>query len=261
MNPGTAIVRRLLRKFDEVELVRKVLLERGVMIDVGAHFGSSALPFVKAGWNVHAFEPDPVNRYRLQDAMSEFNNATIIPAAVSNTSGRMMLYRSEVSTGISSLTSFHESHNPAAEVEVTTLTEYVKATELTGIDFLKIDSEGYDLFVLQGVPWDKLKPKVVVCEFENRKTVPLGYEYQDLAEFLVNKEYDVLVSEWYPIVEYGGNHRWRRLHRYPYRLADNDAWGNLIAVPSHLRPTVERWASLAAARNAVRSVLERFVVN
>ncbi|MCB0069545.1 MAG: DUF115 domain-containing protein, partial [Caldilineaceae bacterium] len=37
------------------------------------------------------------------------------------------------------------------------------------------------------------------------------------------------VSEWWPIIRYGISHDWRRLFRFPGKLAEDDAWGNFIA--------------------------------
>ena len=40
----------------------------------------------------------------------------------------------------------------------------------------------------------------------------------------------MIVSEWYPIKEYGEVHRWRRFIQAPYELNTSKAWGNIIAV-------------------------------
>ena len=37
------------------------------------------------------------------------------------------------------------------------------------------------------------------------------------------------MSEWYPIIRYGVQHRWRCFQEYPCSLRDMRAWGNLIA--------------------------------
>lgn len=49
---------------DETKLVFKVLQakrKKGVMIDVGAHFGGALAPFALCGWKIYAFEPDAGN--------------------------------------------------------------------------------------------------------------------------------------------------------------------------------------------------------
>jgi len=219
---------------DEVALAYHVLRRRPgarLMIDVGAHFGGSLKRFARDGWRVHAFEPDPINREKLEDACGELEGVSIDPRAVSNqVEMEVCLYRSDVSSGISGLSSFHPSHEAAGTVSSTTLERFCEERGIDGIDFLKVDTEGYDLFVLQGIAWERIRPRFIVCEFEDRKTLPLGYSFHDLARYLVERGYRVTVSEWHPIVEYGGSHRWRRFRRYPCELEDRDGWGNLMAV-------------------------------
>jgi len=83
---------------------------------------------------------------------------------------------------------------------------------------------------VQGFPWGLgVRPKVIECEFEDAKTIKLGYSFHDLAQFLIEKNYKVWVSEWHPILRYGIRHDWRKLERYPCEFGGKDAWGNLLA--------------------------------
>jgi FkbM family methyltransferase len=221
-------------EFDEVDLVYGLLQSypcSKVMIDVGAHHGGSLLQFAEDDWLVFAFEPDPKNRQILAYLSNGYPKVKIDQRAVTNKDDTSLaFYTSDVSTGISSLSSFHSSHKESNLVDSVTLASYIKENSIDKVGFLKIDTEGHDFFVLQGFPWDALAPEVIVCEFEDRKTKPLGYEVHQMAQYLREKGYEILVSEWYPIVEYGGNHKWRKVMGYPCELADSNAWGNLIAV-------------------------------
>jgi len=128
--PAKRLARRLLgpRSMSEVDIVYRCFRrdERGaVMIDVGAHYGESLWPFANDGWQVHAFEPDPVNRARLIEACRPLPNVTVVPSAVSDRAGELTLYRSQESSGISTLTAFSRSHEPAGIVDVTTLRTYI----------------------------------------------------------------------------------------------------------------------------------------
>ena len=218
---------------DETNVVYQVMNRNAasrVMLDVGACTGDALASFAKDGWTVYAFEPDPINRGKLVERWGGAPTVRIDPRAVSDRSAsNVPFFRSDVSEGISGLSSFHESHRSAGTVETTTLEVFCRDEQITHVDYLKVDTEGYDLFVLKGVPWPDVAPRVVVCEFEDTKTIPLGYTFDDLAGYLRDLDYHVLVSEWYPIVEYGGPHRWRRFANYPCTLADERAWGNLIA--------------------------------
>jgi FkbM family methyltransferase len=211
----------------------KMVLDGHVMIDVGAHHGSALVPFLNSAWTIFAFEPDEKNRFKLLERLAKHKNKSLVSIdtrCVSNKSQKNVpFYQSEQSTGISGMSAFHESHVEAQRVDTTTLTEFFQDKELPVVDFLKIDTEGHDLFVLQGFPWERTKPVVIECEFEDSKTVPLGYTFHDLARFLVDKGYTVYVSEWHPIIRYGIRHDWNRLVRYPCPLADSKGWGNLLA--------------------------------
>jgi FkbM family methyltransferase len=225
---------------DEISIVLKVLASdigpAFTMIDVGGHFGSSSLRFAERGAKIVAFEPDAANRDRLHQTLDEFPNAVIDARAVSDADGQQLpWYRSPESTGISGLSAFRDTHVQHAVVETVTLGTYCQTHAIDHIDFLKIDTEGYDLMVLQGHNWceDRSRPRVIVCEFEDAKTLPLGYCWNDLAELLRHQGYELLVSEWHPIVRYGIQHRWRCFHEYPCALADARAWGNLVAFREH----------------------------
>lgn len=219
----------------ETDIVHK-LLDRlgycGVMIDVGAHFGSSLAPFARRGWNVYAFEPDSSNRLVLQKHHSDQRNVVISDLAVSDkVMSEVPFFTSEESTGISGLSSFRDSHVASQTVTTTTLTHVLDEQKINMVDFLKIDTEGFDLYVLKGFPWgDVTNPRAIVCEFEDSKTIPLGYSYDEMANYLIEKGYKILVSEWYPIESYGGGHKWDRFFIYPSGKIKTNAWGNLIAI-------------------------------
>lgn len=227
----------------------------GVMVDVGAHYGFSLAPFAEAGWSVHAFEPDPTNRAELMKGPGSRANVTVVPKGVSDELGSLPLYVSPESSGVSSLAPFTDAHQPTATVDITTLASYVAEAGIATIDFLKIDVEGFERNVLRGHDWS-IKPRVMVIEFEDSKTVPLGYSWRDLADEVVGHGYTILVSEWAPIVQYGQAHTWRRFVRYPTALLDDAAWGNFIAVQGDIEP-FERAARVAARKLRIRSQVER----
>ena len=202
----------------------------GIMVDVGAHVGSALPPFLEKGWKIFAFEPDEKNREILEKRYGNQPNVIIDKRAVSDRPAeKVPFYTSKESTGISSLAFFHGTHEKAGDVSVTTLGKFCEEHKIGHIDFLLVDAEGYDLFVLKGLDWSKIKPDIVVCEFEDRKTNTLGYNFHDMATFLQDRGYEVLVSEWHPILRYGIAHDWRRLAKYPCVLDSPNAWGNLIA--------------------------------
>lgn len=220
------------QSFDEVRLIYemfKISNIIGTMIDVGAHRGSSLGLFAADGWNILAFEPDNLNRSYLSRAYGRPSNIIIDSRAVSNEAkSNSPFFGSSVSSGISGLSMFHDSHHQTQTVDITTLADAVMSYRIQKIDFLKIDTEGYDLFVLQGLNFNKLTPSVIVCEFENRKTEPLGYNACELYMYLRDNGYIVTISEWEPISEYGAAHRWAN---FTDDVKDINplGWGNMVA--------------------------------
>ncbi len=222
---------------NEMLAIQSVLLAPGTsgkMVDVGAHKGESCREFARRSWKVLAFEPDDDNRAALEVALGGCDNVSIDVRAVGETTGaEVLFYKSTLSTGISGLHPFHESHTASGHVKVVRLEDAIDEYQFgDSIDFLKVDAEGHDYFVLRSYPWSRSLPRVVLVEFENSKSEPLGYDFDILAQYLVDLGYHVLVSEWFPIERYGGRHKWRGASFYPCPLRDRRAWGNLIASQS-----------------------------
>lgn len=227
-------VNKLRKDFNENLVIFFYLIKRikrGTMLDVGSMNGGAFVPFMLHKYTIHAFEPDPnPAKWEILNKYAERKNVTLYNNAVSDKDDQVLeFYSSDESQGISSLSPFTSNHKPIAKVSTVTLNKFIKEQQLNKINYLKIDTEGYDLFVLKGFPWEKLKADVVLCEFENKKTVPLGYTFEDMGNYLLEQEYEVYFTEWAPIVKYGGNHKFLKLCHYPMKLSDENGWGNFIA--------------------------------
>jgi FkbM family methyltransferase len=199
----------------------------GFMLDVGCHYGEASNPFLEMNWKVIAFEPDKDNLTKI----AAHTNRKIYPYAVADTDGQVVpFYLSNTSSGISSMSAFESAHQLAYTVETISLRTVIAKENIGNIDFLKIDIEGHDYFALRGFPFETHKPEMIMCEFEDNKTISLGYTYKNMADLLVQQGYKVWIAEWYPIVKYGNEQKWRCLNAYPTELVDKNAWGNMIAV-------------------------------
>jgi FkbM family methyltransferase len=183
--------------------------------------------FLDRGWYVVAYEPDPANREQFVRRVGPHPRVQLSAAAVSDKPGKSAsLYTSSVSTGISALAAFHESHEATAAVDVVSLSDDLRARQVQRVDFLKVDIEGFDLLALRGFDWT-YAPRFVLYEFEDRKTLPLGYSLTDSSAYAADRGYHLVYSVWEPIVEYGAHQRWRGLYSAP--PSDVTAcWGNVL---------------------------------
>ncbi len=225
-------------QYDEAKVVADYFAKHprtGVMIDVGAHFGTSFRGYLNQGWRIIAFEPDSTKLEKLKPYLAH-PNLTFYPAAVGNKpSEGVQFYTSPESTGIASLVPFRESHTPSERVSVVTLRDELAKLGIPSIDYLKIDTEGYDHQVLLGHDWNVL-PEVVMCEFDEIKTRPQHFDYHKLGDLLLSHGYIVYCSQWAPLIQYGSGHAWHSIAAYPCELHHADAWGNFIAIRSDAHP-------------------------
>ena len=74
------------------------------------------------------------------------------------------------------------------KVEIVTLTSLLEKLEITQIDFVSVDTEGWEKEVIEGLDLQKYQPKVIVMEnlldisYVNFMNT-LGYEYDNKIEF------------------------------------------------------------------------------
>ena len=223
-------------QYDEAKLIFDYFTARpresGIIVDVGAQFGTSFRPYLQIGWRAIAFEPDSTKWPTLQKYVAN-PLLTLSNKAVGDVPrSDVQFFTSAESTGISSLVAFRDSHVPSEKVTQTTLADELAALHIDSIDYLKIDTEGYDYFVLKGYDW-RVLPEVIMCEFDEVKTRHIGKTNHDLAQLLLRKGYTTWCSAWEPLVKYGSGHMWHSLTPYEsatHQLHNQDAWGNFIAV-------------------------------
>lgn len=225
------------KKFrDELDILFKYFIKvkkqhSGIMFDVGAHLGEVSYNYLRAGFEVYAFEPD-LNKTKIEllNKLKSFKNFYLSHLAASDTSGKELdFYTSDVSTGISSALKFHNSHVLSGKVKTIALRDFIIDNEIKTIDFIKIDTEGYDFFVIKGLGLENIKSTFIICEYENAKSEVLGYKLQDLLNYLQKYGYKIIISEWYPIQRYGKKHNWKRF-LFPPNFPDERSWGNVFAI-------------------------------
>ena len=128
----------------------------GTILDVGAHIGYYTLLFAKrvgADGRVIAFEPSTATYERLVEniSLNEFDNISTVKAAASNSAGTATI---NVAAGNNTgSTSLHfESGAVGTElVDTVAIDDYLARYAIDDVSVVKIDVEGHELQVLEGM--------------------------------------------------------------------------------------------------------------
>lgn len=154
-------------------------IDYGFYVDVGAEdpdSGSVTRFFYERGWRGLNVEPVPAFHERLRQRRPRDLNVAV---AASDEDGRELLLNVVPETGLSSLepsrTVQIDAQMPGARqtmmVRTARLDTLLDWARLPRIDFLKIDVEGHEQIVLDGLDLERYRPKVIVVE----TTEPLIY--------------------------------------------------------------------------------------
>ena len=142
--------------------------KNGFFIDVGCHqplLNNNTYILYQKGWrginiDLDFGAIDMFNFFRKDD--------TNIQAAISNSVGKKNLYFFHNRSAINTLSQTAENKaREIREVKTFTLNDIIENSQFKNkeIDFLSVDVEGTEIEVLQGLDFNKYKPKLVVLEF------------------------------------------------------------------------------------------------
>lgn len=168
-----------------------------VVVDCGAYVGGFSISAAKTSAQVHAFEPERKNFACLARNFRGISNITLNDAGLYSQSGPMVLNISSNSVEHSLIMPDDGKIVEEREIYVVTLNDYVQMNNLNKLDFVKIEAEGVELEVfegLQGLRPSKLAIDVSAerngespaAEFRER-LVPLGYEIRQRAHVMFAK--------------------------------------------------------------------------
>jgi FkbM family methyltransferase len=161
---------------EELDFLRAHTPAGGVFVDIGANAGTYALPLahhVGRSGRVIAVEPHPVMVARLafNRAASASGNVMLIAAAAGDADGELMIETDHENYGASHVYPDAGARGDAVRVPAKRLLSILRDQDLTKIDSLKIDVEGYEDRVLVGFFRDAppaLWPRAIAIEHLSR---------------------------------------------------------------------------------------------
>lgn len=145
--------------------------KRGVAVDVGAHVGTWTINLADRFKKVIAFEPDRVNLSYLCNNIKKANlkNVDIYHAAIGSKEGECKITDGENNSGQSHVTQ-------GKGTPVYALDDVIEEK----IDFLKVDAQGFEFFVLMGARRIISDSRPVICLDWSGHAERYGISYQRL---------------------------------------------------------------------------------
>jgi FkbM family methyltransferase len=161
---------------EELDFLRAHTPKGGVFVDVGSNAGTYALPLahhVGPQGRVIAVEPHPIMVARLafNQAASGSGNVALIAAAAGDADGELMIETDHENYGASHVYPDASARSEAIRVPAMRLLSILRNQDVTKIDSLKIDVEGYEDRVLVGFFRDApatLWPRAIAIEHLSR---------------------------------------------------------------------------------------------
>jgi len=159
--------------------VEKIIRNDDVVVDIGAHIGLHTVHFSKRARLVVALEPEPHNFLLLKKniKINGVKNVIALPIAISNSNGYLDLYIS-ASSGTHTLDLEHGVRLNVKfigkiRVKAISLDTLIKNLKIDKVDIVKIDVEGHENRVLQGMReiLERRLPRVIVVETDRNLTI------------------------------------------------------------------------------------------
>ena len=168
-----------------------------LLVDIGGNRGAYAEEFLKRfpGASVHIFEPSSYNVNILKSLFSSVSGVNVVGAALSDNSGKLILYADRPGSGLGSLSRRRLEHfgiemNEEEEVPVLRFDEYWRqfSSAFPVIDYVKIDVEGHELSVLDGFGDFLEQVKLIQFEF-GACNIDTRTFFQDFWYFFSGKDF------------------------------------------------------------------------
>lgn len=185
------------------------------VFDIGANIGKYATNFselLTTNYTIHCFEPSPKTFEILKSNTKNDPNIKLHCLGMGNEELESTLYSNEVTNTHSSLLQRDMSHwdesynlkNPES-VFITTLDSFCTKNNISFIDFMKIDIEGYEWNFFKGAKQTLDAKKIGMIQFElGVGAVDGKYFFKDIF-YLLNKNYRIYritKNNLYEIVKY-----------------------------------------------------------
>lgn len=176
------------------------------IFDIGANLGQTSKEF-NANLKdclIYAFEPDFNTYGELKSNTKEYKNIKSFNIGFGNAISKMEMYINKVSGGNSLLKISENIGNFATggwtqnvgtqQVDITTLNSFCKEHNISKIDLLKIDTQGYELKIIEGAS------EVILPSFTSIIYIEVLFVELYKQQTYFHEIYDILIQKGYKLV-------------------------------------------------------------
>ncbi|MDC1255764.1 FkbM family methyltransferase [Paracoccaceae bacterium] len=178
-----------------LRLINNKKRKKIVAIDVGGNHGLYADALLQKSQveELLIFEPQAELAKMLIEKYADYGCVSVHNVALSNKTGAMDLYRDKAGSGLASLLNRRLDHfdihlNEKITVKVELLKKYT--VRFNSVDLIKLDVEGHELSVLQGLGNEIHKVKCIQFEFGGAN-LDAKTSFQDFWYFFTKREFDL----------------------------------------------------------------------
>lgn len=201
-------------KLKILKFLKKKNKKFNIFFDIGAHHGESIVFFLKNFEikKIYSFEPSPIN-YRILKKnnlsfRSKFKNSSIFieNLGISDEVERKTLkqFPDSSSSTLNQINPFsiyykkknkilygREDKNFFTRINIKTITlyNYLKKNRINNVDFLKIDTEGYEYKVLLGLKKYISKVRLIMFEHHYDDMIIKNYNFSEINNLLVKNKF------------------------------------------------------------------------
>jgi FkbM family methyltransferase len=163
-----------------------------IVFDVGANCGAASVHFARhyPGATVHAFEPGREARSYLERNVASLPNVCVHPVGLYADDRQARLYRGDGDLGMASVIRREVNLDESEPVELRAGGTWAADRGIDRVDVLKVDVEGCEIEVLEGLAGLLPTVKVLFVEYDSRQARKrLGHLLDETHELYVGKEF------------------------------------------------------------------------
>lgn len=199
------------------DIVRFLLKPDSIFVDIGAYYGYYSLLAYQSQKNIKiiAFEPSKENFDILKKnlLLNKVKDFEIYNIAISNREGISQFNLTEASD----CAGFYKHHLSETRKKINV--QIIPGDKIIGnrlVDFIKIDVEGHEITVLEGL-YETLKNEnlILLIEFNPTLLEAAGHRPEELLEVIKNREFDIYFldefkKKYYKLIN---NEFWKQIER------------------------------------------------